>query len=79
LIAVALSAALLSTVGCDSVVDPSRAPVIYILYREYLHKHPGLTRLSPEDERYQQYLERRCDNSIPPGDTRGWFGMRSKR
>jgi hypothetical protein len=46
--------------------------VIYILYREYLHKHPGLTRLSPEDERYQQYLERRLRQLYP---TKGYSGM----
>jgi hypothetical protein len=48
------------------------AAVIYILYREYLHKHPGLTRLSPEDEHYQQYLERRLRQLYP---ARGYSGM----
>lgn len=41
------------------------APVIYILYREYLHKNPGLTSLSPEDPKYQRYLERRLRQLYP--------------
>lgn len=48
------------------------APVLYILYREYLHKNPGLTSLSPENPRYQQYLERRL-RQLYPG--RGYAGM----
>lgn len=48
------------------------ASVLYILYREYLHKNPGLTSLSPEDPRYQQYLERRL-RQLYPG--RGYAGM----
>jgi hypothetical protein len=46
--------------------------VIYILYREYLHKNPGLTTLSPEDKHYQQYLERRLRQLYP---TKGYSGM----
>jgi hypothetical protein len=48
------------------------APVLYILYREYLHKNPGLTTLSPEDKHYQQYLERRLRQLYP---TKGYSGM----
>jgi hypothetical protein len=48
------------------------APVLYILYREYLHKNPGLTTLSPEDKHYQQYMERRLRQLYP---TRGYSGM----
>lgn len=48
------------------------APVLYILYREYLYRNPGLTSLSPEDPRYQQYLERRL-RQLYPG--RGYAGM----
>lgn len=48
------------------------ASVLYILYREYLHKNPGLTTLGPEDPRYQQYLERRL-RQLYPG--RGYAGM----
>jgi hypothetical protein len=48
------------------------ASVIYILYREYLHKNPGLTTLSPEDKHYQQYLERRLRQLYP---TKGYSGM----
>jgi hypothetical protein len=46
--------------------------VIYILYREYLHKNPGLTSLSPEDPKYQRYLERRLRQLYP---TKGYEGM----
>ncbi|MEW5927646.1 MAG: hypothetical protein AB1941_09180 [Gemmatimonadota bacterium] len=48
------------------------AAVVYILYREYLHKNPGLTTLSPEDKHYQQYLERRLRQLYP---TKGYPGM----
>ncbi|CAA9346664.1 MAG: hypothetical protein AVDCRST_MAG68-3959 [uncultured Gemmatimonadetes bacterium] len=55
----------------------SRAPVypasvVYILYREYLHKNPGLTTLSPENEEYQRYLERRLRQLYPH---KGYAGM----
>lgn len=48
------------------------APVIYILYREYLHRNPGLTSLSAEDPKYQRYLERRLRQLYP---TKGYEGM----
>jgi hypothetical protein len=48
------------------------AAVLYILYREYLHKNPGLTSLSPEDKHYQQYLERRLRQLYPH---EGYSGM----
>lgn len=48
------------------------APVVHILYREYLHKNPGLTSLSPDDKRYQQYMERRLRQLYP---ARGYPGM----
>jgi hypothetical protein len=48
------------------------APVVYILYREYLHKHPGITALSPENKHYQQYIERRLRQLYP---ARGYPGM----
>jgi hypothetical protein len=48
------------------------AAVVHILYREYLHRNPGLTRLSPENEDYQRYLERRL-RQLYPG--RGYAGM----
>lgn len=48
------------------------AAVIYILYREYLHKNPGLVTLSPDDPKYQRYLERRL-HQLYPG--RGYNGM----
>jgi hypothetical protein len=48
------------------------AAVVYILYREYLHKHPGLTRLSVDDPKYQQYMERRLRQLYP---NRGYSGM----
>lgn len=48
------------------------APVVYILYREYLHKHPGLASLSPDDPKYQRYLERRLRQLYPE---KGYDGM----
>jgi len=48
------------------------APVIYILYREYIHKNPGLTSLSPDDPKYQRYLERRLRQLYPH---KGYDGM----
>lgn len=48
------------------------AAVMYILYREYLHKKPGITSLSPEDKHYQQYVERRLRQLYP---NKGYSGM----
>lgn len=48
------------------------AAVVYILYREYLHRNPGVTSLSPDDPRYQRYMERRLRELYP---TRGYAGM----
>ncbi|HEX6371280.1 MAG TPA: hypothetical protein VF006_20345 [Longimicrobium sp.] len=48
------------------------AAVIYILYREYLHRNPGLTSLSPDDPKYQHYVERRLRELYP---RRGYAGM----
>lgn len=48
------------------------APVIYILYREFLHKHPKATGVTPENPRYQAYMERRLRELYPE---RGYSGM----
>lgn len=48
------------------------AAVVHILYREYLHRNPGLTTLSPENKDYQRYLERRLRQLYP---NRGYAGM----
>lgn len=48
------------------------AAVVYILYREYLHRNPGLAHLNPDDVRYQRYMERRLRELYP---TRGYAGM----
>lgn len=48
------------------------AAVIYILYREYLHRNPGLTSLGADDPRYQAYVERRLRELYP---ARGYSGM----
>ncbi|HEX5870442.1 MAG TPA: hypothetical protein VFY65_08505, partial [Longimicrobium sp.] len=48
------------------------AAVVYILYREYLHRNPGLTGLGPDDPRYQRHMERRLRELYP---TRGYDGM----
>jgi hypothetical protein len=64
--------------ACDAVVDPHvsasdlQVAVVYILYREYLHKNPGITRLSVDDPQYQQHMERRLRQLYP---TRGYSGM----
>ena len=48
------------------------AAAVYIVYREYIHRNPGLTSLSPEDPAYQRYMERRMRELYP---TRGYSGM----
>jgi hypothetical protein len=48
------------------------APVLYILYREYLHRHPEVDFLTPDDRRYQAYVERRLRALYPD---RGYDGM----
>ena len=55
----------------------SRAPrypalAVYIVYREYLHRNPGLTTLSPDDRAYQNYMEKRLRELYPQ---RGYAGM----
>jgi hypothetical protein len=58
------------TLRNDGPVYP--AAVLYILYREYVHKNPGITSLSPEDPQYQNYIERRLRQLYP---ARGHSGM----
>jgi hypothetical protein len=48
------------------------AVAVYIVYREYLHHHPSITRLSMDDPAYQAYMERRLRQLYP---TRGYSGM----
>ena len=48
------------------------AIAVYIVYREYLHRNPGLTALSVEDRKYQNYLEKRMRQLYPE---RGYAGM----
>jgi hypothetical protein len=48
------------------------AAVVYILYREYLHNNPGVSRLSVDDPKYQQYMERRLRQLYP---TKEYSGM----
>ena len=48
------------------------AVAVYIVYREYLHHHPSVTRLSMDDPEYQHYMERRLRQLYP---TRGYSGM----
>src|SRR5215218_11096832 len=48
------------------------AAVQYIVYREYLHRNPRVTALTPDDKHYQQYVERRLRQLYP---TRGYEGM----
>lgn len=52
---------------------PAYPPLaIYIVYREYVHQNPGLTTLSDDDPRYQQYMEKRLRELYP---ARGYAGM----
>lgn len=48
------------------------AVAIYIVYREYVHQNPGITTLSPDDRKYQQYMEKRLLELYP---SRGYAGM----
>lgn len=48
------------------------AVAVYIVYREYVNQHPGLTRLSQDDPGYQRYMEKRLRELYPQ---RGYAGM----
>lgn len=48
------------------------ATALYIVYREYLHRNPGLTTLSVDDREYQKYAEQRMRELYPQ---RGYAGM----
>lgn len=48
------------------------AVAVYIIYREYVNQHPGLTRLDPDNADYQRYMERRLRELYPQ---RGYAGM----
>ncbi|HLM68752.1 MAG TPA: hypothetical protein VK358_14530 [Longimicrobium sp.] len=55
----------------------SRTPVypaiaVYIVYREWVNRHPDLTTLSLDDARYQRYVEKRLRELYPD---RGYSGM----
>jgi hypothetical protein len=45
---------------------------VYIVYREYVNQHPGLTRLRQDDPEYQRYVEKRLRELYPH---RGYAGM----
>lgn len=48
------------------------AVAVYIVYREYVSKHPGLARLDPDNADYQRYVETRLRELYPQ---RGYAGM----
>lgn len=48
------------------------ASVMYIVYREYVHRNPGISALDPEDRRFNHYMERRLRELYP---NRGYAGM----
>ena len=48
------------------------AVALYIVYREYVNRHPGLSELSPDDPEYMRYVERRMRELYPE---RGYAGM----
>ena len=68
----------------SGITSPPRPPVlearaplypplaIYIVYREYVHLHPNLTTLSPDDRQYQHYMEKRLRELYPD---QGYAGM----
>jgi hypothetical protein len=45
---------------------------VYIVYREWVHRNPGLTTLSLDDPHYQRYVEKRMRQLYPD---RGYAGM----
>lgn len=52
---------------------PTYPPVVmYIVYREYVHRNPGITTLDPEDRRFNHYMEKRLRELYP---NRGYAGM----
>jgi hypothetical protein len=52
---------------------PAYPPLaIYIVYREYVHRYPGITTLRPDDADYQRYMEKRLRELYP---ARGYAGM----
>lgn len=51
------------------------AIAVYIVYREYVHKHPGIRYLSQDDPEYQRYMEKRLRELYPE---RGYAGMMSE-
>lgn len=48
------------------------AIAVYIVYREWVNRNPGLTTLSLDDPRYQHYVEKRLRELYPD---RGYSGM----
>lgn len=55
----------------------NRAPLypaiaLYIVYREWVNGHPGITTLNQDDPHYQRYMERRLRALYP---NRGYSGM----
>lgn len=48
------------------------AIAVYIVYREYVNKHPGIRFLKQDDPEYQRYMEKRLRELYPQ---RGYAGM----
>lgn len=48
------------------------AVAVYIVYREWVNRHPGITTLSLDDPHYQRYVEKRLRELYPD---RGYSGM----
>ncbi|HEY0016448.1 MAG TPA: hypothetical protein VGC13_09025 [Longimicrobium sp.] len=48
------------------------AIAVYIVYREYVNKHPGIRYLSQDDPEYQRYMEKRLRELYPQ---QGYAGM----
>lgn len=49
------------------------AVAVHIVYREYIHLHPGITQLDPDDKEYQKYIEKRLRQLYPRNG--GYDGM----
>lgn len=57
----------------ESAAPRYPAVAVYIVYREYVKMHPGLTVLDPDDKDYQKYMEKRLRELYP--EKRGYDGM----
>jgi hypothetical protein len=65
-------AVVLETPRFESRAPAYPAVAVYIVFREYAHQNPGLSRVDSEDREYQRYMEKRLRELYP---ARGYSGM----